>query len=109
MRPQSRTAQMKTILMLTVGLILAGCGSTENHVRNDGVAPTSAGPLEGPGDRSAVDPICACACRLNPGVARTCPGHAAQDRCRIAFDWPTVNDPSRISSTIPAHVYDKSL
>jgi hypothetical protein len=44
-RPQStRKAQMKTILMLIVGLMLAGCGSMENHVRN----------------RDAVDTICAC-------------------------------------------------
>jgi len=44
-RPQStRKAQMKTILMLIVGLMLAGCGSMENHVRN----------------RNAVDTICAC-------------------------------------------------
>jgi len=26
--------------MLTVGLMLAGCGSTGNHVRNQGVAST---------------------------------------------------------------------
>jgi uncharacterized lipoprotein YmbA len=51
---------MKTILMLIVGLVLAGCGSTENHVRNDGFPPTSAGPLAGTGDRIAVDTICAC-------------------------------------------------
>jgi hypothetical protein len=44
-RPQStRKAQMKTILMLIVGLMLAVCGSMENHVRN----------------RNAVDTICAC-------------------------------------------------
>jgi hypothetical protein len=44
-RPQStRKAQMKTILMLIVGLMLASCGSMENHVRN----------------RDAVDTICAC-------------------------------------------------
>jgi hypothetical protein len=44
-RPQStRKAQMKTILTLIVGLMLAGCGSMENHVRN----------------RNAVDTICAC-------------------------------------------------
>ena len=44
-RPHStRKAQMKTILMLIVGLMLAGCGSMENHVRN----------------RDAVDTICAC-------------------------------------------------
>jgi hypothetical protein len=43
--PQSTgKAQMKTILMLIVGLMLAGCGSMENHVRN----------------RDAVDTICAC-------------------------------------------------
>jgi hypothetical protein len=40
---------MKTILMLIVGLMLAGCGSMENHVRNHGVASTS-DPLFGPGD-----------------------------------------------------------
>ena len=55
---------MKTILMLTVGLILAVCGATENHVRNHGVGiasiSTSAGPSVGPGDRIAVDTICAC-------------------------------------------------
>jgi uncharacterized protein YceK len=34
-RPQSTgKGQMKTILMLIVGLMLAGCGSMENHVRN---------------------------------------------------------------------------
>ena len=44
-RPQSTgKAQMKTILMLIAGLMLAGCGSMENHVRN----------------RDAVDAICAC-------------------------------------------------
>lgn len=60
-RLQSRgKAQMKTILMLIVGLILAGCGSMDNHVRNQSVASTSAGPLAGPGDRIAVDTICAC-------------------------------------------------
>src|SRR4030095_10777133 len=47
-RPQStRKAQMKTILMLTVGLILAGCGSTGNHVRNQGGAST---PVQARGD-----------------------------------------------------------
>jgi hypothetical protein len=51
---------MKTILMLTVGLMLAGCGSMENHGLNHGFPPTSAGPLAGPGDRIAVDTICAC-------------------------------------------------
>jgi hypothetical protein len=43
--PQSTgKAQMKTILILIVGLMLAGCGSMENHVHN----------------RDAVDAICAC-------------------------------------------------
>ena len=57
-----KDSTMKTILTLMVGLILAGCGSTENHVRNHGVgaASTSAGPSAGPGDRIAVDTICAC-------------------------------------------------
>ena len=32
---------MKTILMLIGGLMLAGCGSMENHVRNHGVAQPS--------------------------------------------------------------------
>jgi uncharacterized protein YceK len=44
---------MKTILMLTVGLMLTGCGSMENHGRNNGFPATSAGPLAGPGDRIA--------------------------------------------------------
>ena len=35
---------MKTILILIVALMLAGCGSMENHARN----------------RDAVDVICAC-------------------------------------------------
>jgi hypothetical protein len=51
---------MKTILMLTVALMLAGCGSMENNVHNHGAPPTSAGPLAGPGDRIAVDMTCAC-------------------------------------------------
>jgi len=51
---------MKTILMLTVGLMLAGCGSMENHGRNNNFPPTSAGPLAGPGDRIAGETICAC-------------------------------------------------
>ncbi len=49
---------MKTILMLTVGLMLAGCGSTENHVRNNGVVSTF--PEYDRGDRIAIDTICAC-------------------------------------------------
>ena len=67
-----KDSTMKTILMLIVGLMFAGCGSMENHVRTDGLRPapagplegpappTSAGPLAGPGDRIAVDTICAC-------------------------------------------------
>jgi hypothetical protein len=51
---------MKTILMLIVGLMLAGCGSMENHVRNHAVASTSRPPLQDPGDTIAVDTICAC-------------------------------------------------
>jgi hypothetical protein len=41
---QQGKGQMKIILMLIVGLMLAGCGSMENHVHN----------------RDAVDAICAC-------------------------------------------------
>jgi hypothetical protein len=57
-RPQStRKVQMKTILMmLIVGLMLAGCGSMENHVRNVNLPA----PLPDPGDTIAVDTICAC-------------------------------------------------
>ena len=47
-------------MLTVVGLMLAGCGSTENHVSNGGAASTSAEPLAGPGDRIAVDTICAC-------------------------------------------------
>jgi len=61
---------MKTILMLTVGLILAGCGSTENHVRNNGVVSTF--PEYDRGDRIAIDTICACPWWLNYAVAPTC-------------------------------------
>jgi hypothetical protein len=54
-RPQStRKAQMKTIPMLIVGLMLAGCGSMENHV------PTSSPGSYDRGNRIAVDMICAC-------------------------------------------------
>jgi uncharacterized protein YceK len=45
---------------LIVGLMLAGCGSMENHVRNHGVASTSRPLLPDPGDTIAVDTICAC-------------------------------------------------
>jgi hypothetical protein len=59
--PQSLgKAQMKTILMLIVGLMLAGCGSMENHVRNHGVASTSGPASQDRGNRIAVDTICAC-------------------------------------------------
>jgi uncharacterized protein YceK len=51
---------MKTILMLIVGLMLAGCGSMENHVRKHGVASTSGPALQDRGNRIAVDTICAC-------------------------------------------------
>jgi uncharacterized protein YcfL len=60
-RPQSTSkAQMKTILMLIVGLMLAGCGSMENHVRNHAVASTSRLALPDRGNGIAVDTICAC-------------------------------------------------
>jgi len=59
---------MKTILMLTVGLMLAGCGSMENDVRNHGVASTSRIALPDRAkktsnqavQRTAVDTLCAC-------------------------------------------------
>jgi len=44
----------------TVGLMLAGCGSTENHVRNHGVASTSRIAMQDRGNGIAVDTICAC-------------------------------------------------
>jgi len=53
----NKEAQMKTILMLIVGLMLAGCASMENHVRNRTPAP---GAQYGSGDAVAVDIICAC-------------------------------------------------
>jgi hypothetical protein len=67
-RPQStRKAQMKTILMLIVGLMLAGCGSMENHVRNHGVASTSRLALQDRGDGIAVDTICALPLTIDSG------------------------------------------
>ncbi len=51
---------MKTILMLTVGLMLAGCGSMEHDVRKHGVASTSRLALPDRGNGIAVDTICAC-------------------------------------------------
>jgi hypothetical protein len=56
-RPQStRKAQMKTILMLIVGLMLASCGSMENHVRNR----HKSGTIYRTAEMDAVDTICAC-------------------------------------------------
>jgi uncharacterized protein YceK len=56
-RPQSTSkAQMKTILMLIVGLMLAGCGSMENHVRNRDAVDRNRYLVE----HNAVDTICAC-------------------------------------------------
>jgi hypothetical protein len=52
--------QMKTILTLIVGLMLAGCESMENHVRNHGVASTSRIALPDRGNGIAVETICAC-------------------------------------------------
>ena len=47
---------MKTILILIVGLMLAGCGSMGNHVRNrDAVYPHRYLV-----EHTAVDTICAC-------------------------------------------------
>jgi hypothetical protein len=45
---------------LIVALMLAGCGSMENHVRNYGVASTSWPALPDRGNGIAVDTICAC-------------------------------------------------
>ena len=50
----TKKLQMKTILMLIVALMLAGCGSMENHV------PTSGPDSYDRGNRIAVDTICAC-------------------------------------------------
>jgi len=56
-RPQSaRKAQMKTILMLIVGLMLAGCGSMGNHVRNRDAVDRNRYLVQ----HNAVDTICAC-------------------------------------------------
>jgi uncharacterized protein YceK len=55
---------MKTILMLIVGLMLAGCGSMENHVRNrdegarrSGVVPQ---PVSKDGEVRVEETISAC-------------------------------------------------
>jgi hypothetical protein len=56
-QPQSTSkAQMKTILMLIVGLMLAGCGSTGNHVRDRDAVDRNRYLVE----HNAVDTICAC-------------------------------------------------
>jgi len=47
---------MKTILMLIVGLMLAGCGSMENHAHNRDVVGHHRYLVE----HNAVDTICAC-------------------------------------------------
>jgi hypothetical protein len=47
---------MKTILMLIVGSMLAGCGSMENHVRNRDAVDHHRYLVE----HTAVDTICAC-------------------------------------------------
>ena len=52
--------KMKTILIIAVGLMLAGCGSMHKDVQFYGGSLTSAEGLAGPGDRIAVDTICAC-------------------------------------------------
>jgi hypothetical protein len=64
-RPQlTRKAQMKTILILIVGVVLAGCGSMENHVRNRDEGARRSGVVHQPiikdGEIYAVDTICAC-------------------------------------------------
>jgi hypothetical protein len=63
-RQSTRKAQMKTILMLIVGLMLAGCGSMENDVRNRDEGARRSGAVHQPvgkdGEARAVDTICAC-------------------------------------------------
>jgi len=53
---QQGKGQMKIILMLIVGLMLAGCESTENHVRNRDAVDRNRYVVE----HNAVDTICAC-------------------------------------------------
>jgi hypothetical protein len=56
-RPQgTRKAQMKTILMLIVGLMFAGCGSTRNQVHNRDAVNRHYYMVE----HTAVDTLCAC-------------------------------------------------
>ncbi len=47
---------MKIILMLIVGLMLAGCESTGNHVRNRDAVDRNRYLVE----HNAVDTLCAC-------------------------------------------------
>jgi len=78
--PQSTgKAQMKTILMLIVGLMLAGCGSMEKHSHN----------------RNAVDTICACPWRLTPGIRRNVsrwrvPLHRIALESRLIAGWQMI-------------------
>jgi len=63
-RQSTKKTQMKTILMLIVGLMLAGCGSMESHVRNRDEGARRSGvvhqPVRNDGEVRAVDTICAC-------------------------------------------------
>jgi uncharacterized protein YceK len=52
---------MKTVLMLIVGLMLAGCGSMENHVYNRDEGARRSGVIHQPdGEARAIDMLCAC-------------------------------------------------
>lgn len=55
-RLEESSQSMKIILMLIVGLMLAGCESTENHVRNRDAVDRNRYLVE----HNAVDTICAC-------------------------------------------------
>jgi hypothetical protein len=61
---QQGKTQMKTIQMLIVGLMLTGCGSMENHVRNRDEGAWRPGvvhhSVRNDGEARAVDTICAC-------------------------------------------------
>jgi uncharacterized protein YceK len=58
---QQGKGQMKTILMLIVALMLAGCGSTEHHVRNRDAQPGAYAVTASDAIMdTAVDAICAC-------------------------------------------------
>jgi uncharacterized protein YceK len=60
----NKERQMKTILRLIVGLMLAGCGSMENHVRNHDEGARRSGvvhqPVSNDGEARAIDMLCAC-------------------------------------------------